>query len=91
MSESTHTLPIPITEAHFNEGVQVARRKLGEAAFEAAWAQGRGMSLDTAIAEALDVEVEPGTADGYPAHLTPAEVEVLRRLAQRAHDARDRG
>jgi DNA-binding CsgD family transcriptional regulator len=78
LSESGSTLPIPITEAWFNAGVRLARRKLGDAAFQAAWAEGRAMSLDAAVALARTVEVEPGSA---PARLTPAEVEVLRRLA----------
>jgi non-specific serine/threonine protein kinase len=59
MSESAHTLPIPITQALFNEGVQLAKRKLGDVAFAAAWADGRALSLDAAIAEALAVEVAP--------------------------------
>jgi len=79
MSESADTLPIPLTQALLNEGVQLARRKLGEAAFAAAWAEGRAMSLEAAIAEALAVEVVPQSS--YPASLTAAEVEVLRRLA----------
>jgi DNA-binding NarL/FixJ family response regulator len=79
MSESAHTQNIPLTEALFNPGMQVARRKLGDAAFAAAWAHGRAMSLDTAIAGALTVEVAPH--GDYPARLSAAEVEVLRRLA----------
>jgi predicted ATPase/DNA-binding CsgD family transcriptional regulator/transcriptional regulator with XRE-family HTH domain len=79
MSESAHTLPIPITEALFNQGVQAARRKLGESAFAAAWADGRAMSLDAAVAEALAVEVGPPAH--YPAGLTAAEMKVLHRLA----------
>jgi DNA-binding NarL/FixJ family response regulator len=63
----------------FNQGVQVARQKLGESAFTAAWAEGRSMSLDTVVAEALAVEVGPPAH--YPAGLTPAELKVLRRLA----------
>ena len=79
MSESAHTLPIPITEALFKQGVQMARQKLGESAFAAACAEGRAMSLDAAVAEALAVEVGPPAH--YPAGLTAAEVKVLRRLA----------
>jgi non-specific serine/threonine protein kinase len=79
MSESSHTLPIPVTEALFNEGIQTARRRLGETAFAQAWADGRAMSLDAIIAEALAIEVAP--RGPYPAQLTAAEVEVLRRLA----------
>ena len=79
MSESAHTLPIPITEVLFNQGVQLARQKLGDAAFAAAWAEGRAMSLDAAVAEALAVEV--GRPAHYPAGLTASEIKVLRRIA----------
>jgi predicted ATPase/DNA-binding CsgD family transcriptional regulator/DNA-binding XRE family transcriptional regulator len=79
MSESAHTLPIPLTESLFNAGIQLARRKLGESTFAAAWTEGRGMSLDEAVAEALAVEV--AAPNDRPARLTAAEVEVLRGLA----------
>jgi predicted ATPase/DNA-binding CsgD family transcriptional regulator/transcriptional regulator with XRE-family HTH domain len=79
MSESAHTVPIPITEVLFNQGVREARRRLGESAFTAAWARGRVMSLDAVVAEALAVELGPPAH--YPAGLTAAEVKVLQRLA----------
>jgi predicted ATPase/DNA-binding CsgD family transcriptional regulator/transcriptional regulator with XRE-family HTH domain len=79
MSESAHTVPIPITEVLFNKGVQEARQKLGESAFTAAWAEGRVMSLDAVVAEALAVELGPPAH--YPAGLTAAEIKVLQRLA----------
>jgi predicted ATPase/DNA-binding CsgD family transcriptional regulator len=79
MSESAHTLNIPLTEALFTQGMQVARQRLGDATFAAAWAHGRLMSLDAAIAAAWSVEVASGGE--FPARLTHAEVEVLRRLA----------
>jgi DNA-binding NarL/FixJ family response regulator len=80
MTESTHTLPIPITEQRFNAGVALARRNLSENAFRAAWAQGRALSLEAAVTLAREVEIKP--QDDTPAHLTPAEVEVLRRLVR---------
>jgi DNA-binding NarL/FixJ family response regulator len=80
MCESTQTLPIPITEALFNEGMQTARRKLGEAAFETAWSAGHALSQDAALAEAESIRV--GQRDQRPARLTRTEVEVLRRLAR---------
>jgi DNA-binding CsgD family transcriptional regulator len=79
MSESAQTLPIPLTQVLFDEGMRLARRKLGEAAFAAAWAEGRAMPLDGAIDEALAVELP--TRGESPARLTAAEVEVLRRMA----------
>jgi predicted ATPase/DNA-binding XRE family transcriptional regulator len=57
LSESAHTLPIPITEAFFDEHMRVARMKLGEAGFGEAWAQGQALSLESALAEAAAVEV----------------------------------
>jgi non-specific serine/threonine protein kinase len=80
MSESTHTLPIPITEERFNSGVELVRRKLSPRAFRAAWAHGRALSLEAAVALAREVELEPHGAT--PANLTAAEVEVLRRLVR---------
>jgi len=79
MSESAHTLPIPLSQALFEQAVQTARRKLGDDTFAAAWAHGPPMSLDEAMAAALTVEVVD--AGEYPAGLTPTEIEVLRRLA----------
>jgi non-specific serine/threonine protein kinase len=79
MCESTQALPIPITEALFDESMVIARRKLGQAAFDAAWAEGQRLSLQAALSEAELVEV----ADSRPvSQLTPAEVEVLRRMAR---------
>jgi predicted ATPase len=57
MSDSAHTLPIPITEEFFKENMRVAREKLGEAGFAAAWAQGQALSLESALDEADAVEV----------------------------------
>jgi DNA-binding NarL/FixJ family response regulator len=85
MSESAQTLPIPITEALFDEGMRIAQRKLGDVAFGAAWAEGRAMSMDSVLADAQAVEVLPHSDS--PARLTPAEVEVLRRLS-RGHTTR---
>jgi non-specific serine/threonine protein kinase len=80
LSESAGTLPIPITEALFNESMGVARRKLGDPAFRMAWAQGQALSVESALAEAQAVEMAPEAA--IPARLTPAELAVLRRLAR---------
>jgi tetratricopeptide (TPR) repeat protein len=60
MSESSHMLPIPITEAFFNENMRLARQKLGQIAFGAAWTQGQGLSLQAALEEAAAVEI-PGS------------------------------
>ncbi len=57
VSESAQTLPIPITQAFFEENMRVARQKLGDAEFEATWAQGLALSLESALAEAAAVEI----------------------------------
>jgi non-specific serine/threonine protein kinase len=80
MSESTHTLPIPITEERFKAGVELARRNLSERAFHAAWAHGRALSLEAAVALAREVELEP--RGDTSANLTAKELEVLRRLVR---------
>jgi non-specific serine/threonine protein kinase len=91
--ETSRTRAIPLTEALFAEGIELARQALGEGAFAMAWAAGRAMSSDEAIAEALAVEIAPAAPpttrpwasdappQRYPAGLTDAEVQVLRRLA----------
>ena len=43
----------PELRADYDRYVAVARAQLNESAFAAAWAEGRAMSLDQAVAEAL--------------------------------------
>jgi non-specific serine/threonine protein kinase len=54
---SEYSLP-PADRADFDHHVAVTRAQLDEATFEAAWANGRAMSLEEAVAYALD---EPGS------------------------------
>ena len=70
-----------------------ARRALGEAAFAAAWAEGRRLSPFEARAEAVGVAEataatsEPGTTPDDVNHgLTPRELEVLRLVADGSSD-----
>jgi non-specific serine/threonine protein kinase len=79
MVEQRLGLPIPLTQALFDDGMQLARRKLGQAAFAAAWAEGRAMSLEAAIYEAQSVQIPAQTR--LASRLTSAEIEVLRRMA----------
>jgi serine/threonine-protein kinase PknK len=81
LHETTRTRAIPLIEALFAEGIQLARQALGEEAFATAWAAGSAMSSEEAIAEALAVELAPAPLHDYPAGLSDTEVEVLRRLA----------
>jgi non-specific serine/threonine protein kinase len=92
MSEWYQAPPIPLTEALLAEGLALARPALGEAGYAAAWAEGRALSLEQSIAEALAMEAAPPPISparpaptrlkAYPAGLTAAEVRVLRLLAR---------
>ncbi len=79
-------VPIPPVElADYERSVSAARVQLGERAFAAAWAQGRSMTPEQALA-AKGQKPIPGSATTvspptYPAGLTVREVEVLRLLA----------
>ena len=75
--------------AVFERATAAARAALGDAAFAAAWTEGRALSLERAVAEALAVDPigEPGggrrapaprAAPPLPAGLSPRELEVLR-------------
>jgi DNA-binding CsgD family transcriptional regulator len=65
----------------------MARSRLDEIAWQAAWEEGRGMSMERAIEYALSAEEPPATgqsppsAPEQPAGLTSREVEVLGLVA----------
>jgi non-specific serine/threonine protein kinase len=63
--------------------VEAARARLGEEAFEAAWAEGRSLSIEQATAYALDPATTPETDSPktYPAGLSAREIEILRLVA----------
>ena len=74
-----------------------ARAKLGQTTWEAAWAEGRALTLEQAIAEARTAvgdETAPAAAPPdagrararQTAHLTAREVDVLRVVAEGATD-----
>ncbi len=68
----------------FDRNVAKAREQIDEATFNAAWAEGRAMTLEQAIAEAEQITIaqpESTAPATYPAGLTEREVEVLRLLA----------
>jgi len=93
--------PAPAARATYERAVALACAQLGDEAFSAAWAAGAALSLDQAIAFALEPVAEvptPGpalaatpkpaiAAAEYPAGLTAREVEVLRLVAQGLTDA----
>ena len=66
----------------------MARSRLDEIAWQAAWEQGRGMSMEQAIEYALSAEEpsatghSPPSAPEHPAGLTSREVEVLGLVAE---------
>lgn len=62
----------------------VARSLIDEAAWEAAWAEGRTMEPEQAIEYAMDRSPAPDTvaAETHPAGLSAREVEVLRLVAR---------
>jgi non-specific serine/threonine protein kinase len=86
----------PADRMEYDRHVAAVRAYLNENAFEAAWAEGRAMSLEQVVALAELTPVLPPRAamvrsQGrddmhdleiiYPADLTPREVEVLRLVA----------
>jgi non-specific serine/threonine protein kinase len=81
---------IPLMEGVMVESLVEVRRTLDEDAYAAAWAQGRAMTRDERMAEALAVEVVPPSAASVPevpmqpapfGNLTVTEAQVLRLLA----------
>jgi predicted ATPase/DNA-binding CsgD family transcriptional regulator len=75
---------IPSIRADYDRGVAAARVGLGEAAFAAAWAEGKAMPLDQAFEYALEQSAtpEPAAAEHDPTGLSAREVEVLRLVAK---------
>jgi predicted ATPase/class 3 adenylate cyclase/DNA-binding CsgD family transcriptional regulator len=84
----------PVERVPYDRAVEALRTQLGEQAFAAAWAEGRTLSLEQALATpgqvALPVPTQgersssPTLASppSYPDGLTAREVEVLRIVAQ---------
>jgi DNA-binding CsgD family transcriptional regulator len=69
----------------YEHAVESLRSRLGEEAFEAAWAEGRRMSPEDARGYALlegPAAPETETAQAYPEDLSAREVEVLRLVAR---------
>jgi len=88
----------PIEQASYEQSITTARTQLGEKAFATAWAKGRTMTPEQALAVQEPAPVPEEHALGpapiplakvpaYPAGLTAREVEVLRLVAQGLTDA----
>jgi predicted ATPase/DNA-binding CsgD family transcriptional regulator len=86
-------IPIPLVErAGYERAVSAARVQLGDRAFAAAWAQGRAMTAEQALAAKGQKPAPLSTtivtpSPTYPAGLTAREVEVLRLVASSLTDA----
>jgi DNA-binding CsgD family transcriptional regulator len=85
----------PAFRSYHDRNLATARDRLGEAAFEEAFSEGRAMSAEQAIEYALsEEEEEPASApttktsseppipSSYPAGLSAREAEVLKLVAQ---------
>ncbi|HEV2471136.1 MAG TPA: tetratricopeptide repeat protein, partial [Chthonomonadales bacterium] len=88
----TYHVPIHLTErADYERSVAFARAHLGERAFAAAWAQGRAMTTEQALAAKGQKPAREAAATAtlatYPDGLTAREVEVLRLVAGGLTDA----
>jgi DNA-binding CsgD family transcriptional regulator len=78
----------PSDRANDERAIAAIRTRLADGAFAAAWAEGRALTLEQAVSEALaDTEAPqppaptwPGAAESEP--LTPREAEVAQLLAQ---------
>jgi len=88
-----------LAQTEFEREVEQVRAQLGEKAFAAAWAEGRTMTPEQALAAqgpvTMPTTAPAGPSSGphaakaptYPAGLTAREVEVLRLVAQGLTDA----
>jgi predicted ATPase/DNA-binding CsgD family transcriptional regulator len=73
----------PIERAAYEQAVAAARVDLGEKAFATAWAEGRTLSSEQALAAQRPSPTPPTTSPvTYPGGLTAREVEVLRLVAR---------
>jgi non-specific serine/threonine protein kinase len=74
---------------HYESALAAARSRLDEAAWEAAWAEGRQMTPEEAIGYALlEEEVGPAPPPMDTAGLSQRELEVLRLVAEGHTDAK---
>jgi predicted ATPase/class 3 adenylate cyclase/DNA-binding CsgD family transcriptional regulator len=85
LREAIHTHLPPAERADYERSVAAARGSLGEKDFVAAWAQGRAMTPEQALAaqvsEVISAEPPAQPLPTYPDGLTAREVEVLRLVA----------
>jgi DNA-binding CsgD family transcriptional regulator len=94
LRETIHAPIPPVERAGYERSVAKARAHLGQQAFAAAWAEGRTMEPEQALAAigrvplAAQTPMQPSSASpttspaSSPASLSAREVEVLRLVAQ---------
>jgi DNA-binding CsgD family transcriptional regulator len=72
----------PVDEPAWQRTMAAVRLRLGDDAFEAAWAEGEALDLDAAATYASRARGERGRPSIGWASLTPTEIEVVRLAAQ---------
>ena len=79
----------PSERARQEQEIAAARGAIGRSAFDAAWAEGRRLAVESAIASALEAESMPGPTPiaaekppDPPSPLTPREREVAALIAR---------
>jgi len=99
LRERMGILLLPVERNGYEQAVAAAHAQLGERAFATAWAAGRSMTPEQALAAQGQVTIPSPTQAGsrstlpaktsptYPAGLTAREVEILRLVAQGLSDA----
>jgi DNA-binding NarL/FixJ family response regulator len=83
LRERTNMPITPRFREEYDREIDQMRRAMPADRFAAAWAAGRALELEHAVAEALAVTVSSQPVAQPPSHgLTPREAEVLRLLAE---------
>jgi DNA-binding CsgD family transcriptional regulator len=78
----------PFERSYFEPYISAAQGRLDEASWDAAWAEGRALTLEQAVEYALETrpdeepQEEPSPKPSYPGGLSAREVEVLRLVAR---------
>jgi DNA-binding NarL/FixJ family response regulator len=72
----------PANRAEYDRSVAAARTRLGEAAFGALWREGRALSLEDAMEQAMAADSGDGQFASGAIDLTQREHEVVRLVVQ---------
>ena len=87
LQEASGIRPPPVhrSEYEYEDRIVAARSRLGEGKFQAAWSEGRAMTLEETIEYALESPQTPeesGAPPAYPAGLSVREAEVLKLVTR---------